>query len=710
MTRGSGTVRPGSFKAVYLSIANFCGPRRVLCFGEDRQKPGAASVVPFGFRVRLFNLVVKRMVDNTLHFDYETYSEADLKTVGAYAYARHPSTRTLCLALIYRNEKFVLLEGEALPKKWQDRIKNIILCKVAHNVLFDYWIYNFVFRREQKALGVNLPELKLHHCYDNMASCYYYGLPGSLEAATKALGFDQLKFADGRRAMLELSRLGKEAKNYTQKLQLVAKYCLGDVEIQKAIFDRLGKIDDPGEFNVYQFSMKMNAEGIPIDTAGVKTILNALYWFNENIDTLILKLTKNKLTAADLRSPKKMIEFFKSYDVILPNCQADTLEKVRNKIKNPMLKKLIEIRKNTAKSSVKKLLSMEKMSEYDGRARGAVQYYGSHTGRYAGRGFQPLNLFRQTLNDKELREYLKLCKEIAKKKSPAMKDLPLIENMPKTLRRMIKAPKGKKLIWVDYAQIEARVVAWLSGDTALINDFLTSAPGVDVYTIFASKIYNKEITKKDKDERQVGKTAVLGLGFGMGYLRFSDQVEAMTGIQIDHEEAARVVNIYRNLYSRVPGFWELIDTLFRKVVNEKIKSLPLTLQSAGVKLILGWSEKIEGVYITLPAGRSLYYPSSAVTENGIKYINPVTGQYAKLYGGLLTENIVQAIARDLMTAAMLKIPGAILPVHDEIVFETPNKKGIENTIVKKMIGPVIPNWFNKKLIDVEMFSGVRYDK
>jgi DNA polymerase len=645
-----------------------------------------------------------------LFFDFETYSKCDLKLAGGYSYSKHPSTGTLCLALIYKKDSHILYMDEPLPAKWVKRMNSPRILKIAHNLLFDFWIYNHVFAREQKLLGNKIPDLKLSQCYDSMASAYYYGYPGKLEEVAKLLHLDELKFKDGRRAMLDLSRNGRDTKNFSEKLHLCGEYCLGDTRITRKIIDRLELIDDPLEYKVFQMSLPLTMEGIGIDLKSVKTILNAFYWFNNNIDKLVFSISKKKLVRSDLNSHVKLKKYFLEYGVTLENTQKDYLLAVQKKIKQPHLKQIIDLRVNLAKASINKLKTMEagaesSTSKTDKRVRGSIQYYGSHTGRYAGRGFQPLNLFRETLNDKEFSVYVKQCREIVKQKTPKMKDLPIITDMPKTIRRLIIAKPGYELTRADYGQIEARVVAWLAGEETLINDFLDPTGGEDVYCTFASYIYNRTITKKDKTERQVGKTAVLGLGFGMGHIRYADQVMIMTSIEISPGESQRIVNLYRNRYNKVQKFWYLIDDLFRHVVTTG-KTVNLSLKYAGFTMTLGWSKKIEGVYITLPAGRSLYYPNCKLgeTSGDIKY------WYGKLYGGKLTENIVQAIARDIMTAAMLKIPGVVLPVHDELVIESKTNKNNIPRIKKMMSDTAVPKWFKKELIEVDIAKGKRYDK
>jgi DNA polymerase len=678
-------------------------------------------------------------LNNSLILDFETTSKCDLQTHGGFVYANDPTTETLCLAVSYRKEELLLYPGDLIPNKWVQRFNDLKITCIAHNILFDYWIFNYVFFKEQKSLkNKSIKKLNLDHCYDSMASAYYYGYPGALEKVAKAIGLLELKFAAGRRAMLELSRLGKDTKNYKEKLKLCGKYCLGDIRITKKIMERLGFIDDKFELEIYKISIDMMIKGIGLDIENVQHILQAFYWFNLNADKLVLGVSGKKLKRRDLNRT----EFFKNYlgsnGLNVPNIQKLTLENAvidlgikLKKSKSKKLKNLIDLiklRLTLSKASVKKLTTMSGMASVDGRAYGALRYYGAHTGRYSGRGFQPHNMPRETFEDKGLKSYLSRCKVIVTKKAPAMGDLDLITEMPKTLRRLIIAPPKKTLVRADYSQIEARVIAWLAGEVALCDIF---KKGEDVYCKFAERIYNKRVTKKDKKERQVGKTAVLGLGFGMGFMRFIEQLKKDDGIEIAPQESKRVVNVFRSSYPKIAGFWGVVEKLFRiaisqgKLPEKKRQEVKLSLSYAGVTLKFGWSDKVEGVYITLPAGRSLYYPYSYIhyptlidgvaysykdkmaAKNGVIYYGSDS-----TYGASLTENIVQAIARDIMVFAMKNIPGSIFTVHDELIFELPESKSNLKTIVKKMktVGVGCPKWFDSDLIAVDIVKGERYGK
>lgn len=654
-----------------------------------------------------------------LYLDFETYSEADLKICGAYAYARHPSTRTLCLAMVYKKEEIILYPGDPIPKKWQRYLNSSKIRKTSHNCLFEYWIYKFVFVSEQKKLKIYLKPLELSVLYDSMASTAYYGYALGLENAALELNLSQIKYAAGRMAMLQLCKPQRnKIADYDKKLIECGKYCLGDVHISKKIVEKLGEIDNDFEMDIFYDSLQMNDRGIPIDIQSVRILLTAFYWFQDNVDTLVRKVTKGKLDSSDLRSHIKLREYLSSKKYPLPNIQIGTVQNVLKTCRNSEVKKVLALRISLGKASVKKLIQMEAMSKGDPhyRARGAIQYYGAHTGRDTGRNFQPLNLPKDTMTDIELKGFLALCKRLPFKKAPSMADLKILDDMPRTIRRLIKAEKGNTLTWGDYAQIEARVLAWLSGDKTLVNDFLNSPANSDVYCILASKIFKRVVTKKNKSDREIGKRGVLGLGFQMGAERFKDDVLDKTGIVISARLADETVKAYRLRYARVPGFWKLVQQLFyTAMIRKPKKAYELQLGHAGISLFFGWSKKVKGVYITLPSGRSLYYPNSKMGTEIKAYgdrmsARPVMGyKDGTLYGGKICENIVQAVARDIMTVARMSMNGVIFSVYDEIVLEH-KKKNIRPQMHKKMVSLAVPSWYPTEMVAVETFSGTRYDK
>lgn len=667
--------------------------------------------------------------DNILYFDFETYSTIDLKEIGAHEYSKHWSTGVLCLALVYKKEFLIWYPHTKLDKKWLKIINDKKILKVAHNIQFDLLIWNNVF--VPKYLKKLVKKLTWNEVYDSMASCYYYSLPGALEKACTLMKIGQSKHKIGRRAMLELTRKGLDVwasfntvfniplskeikkhlsqhsgiKNFENKLTQTALYCLGDVQMLKKLFEKIGMIDNLDEIKYWQLTNEINDRGVKIDRTNVKLISDVVNKFEEGSEDLIKKYSKNKLDRAGLNSSKQFKEYFESLGYFIENVQKQTLENFRGSNKNKNLKHLVDMRISLSKSSIAKIASMYNTSKSSGRSHGLLQYYGAHTGRWSGRLIQPQNFPRDVMDDKELSKYLKACKQFLKSsKTVSIEDLNLINESSRALRKFLIADRNHTLIVSDYRQIEARVLAWLACQMDLVFQF---KKGDDIYQNFANDI---------RVSRDVGKMAILGLGYGMGYMKFRDQVEKEAGVKISDRDASDIVHSYRTKFYKIKQFWYLIENVFKKVSHTK-KSITVDFNIINTQLIFQWDKKIKGVAITLPSKRKLYYPFTEIEDNDLYYIGARMGVITKvyLYGGILVENLIQAIARDIMSYCMAKVKyKTIFTVHDEIVWEVTKqafktKKDLDK-LTTNIVNRYCPEWFDKELLAVKIEKMDRYGK
>lgn len=263
------------------------------------------------------------------------------------------------------------------------------------------------------------------------------------------------------------------------------------------------------------------------------------------------------------------------------------------------------------------------------------------------------------------------------------------------LRKAVEAPKGYKLVVGDFSQVECRLVAFLSRDPGLI-----AAMDGDAYSAFASNYYGRRITKADKIERWFGKEATLGLGYKMGWCKFKDRVKLKVGKNITEEEARRGVNLYREMYSRVPALWEFLDNIIPHIATGKAAIWPLP-------------GKIGYQYVELPSGLKMRYPNLRPEKGqrgNIEWVYDVWKksrlEKAKLYGGKLLENIAQALAGELCKEAMLKFGNRVTGlVHDEI--HVICRKGLEIVTQKKLqrAMSVAPSWMPELRLKAEVKVG-----
>ena len=203
----------------------------------------------------------------------------------------------------------------------------------------------------------------------------------------------------------------------------------------------------------------------------------------------------------------------------------------------------------------------------------------------------------------------------------------------------------------------------------------------------------------------MGKIAILGLGFGVGGVKYRESLKTEANVEVTEIRAKEIVQTYRNKYSRIKGFWGAVESVLEMV--KPGKKFKLALPHAGVTIEFGWEPKIKGAYIKLPSGRRMHYPKFKPLEySGVQNGRPII---VELYGGLITENIVQGVSRDIMAHCMLTLPyDPVLTVHDEIVWEMVDMD--LKKLRKKILGPGCPAWFPPNLLELESSITSRYGK
>jgi DNA polymerase len=365
-----------------------------------------------------------------------------------------------------------------------------------------------------------------------------------------------------------------------------------------------------------------------------------------------------------------------------------------------------EIRLELAKASTAKFVALRDGSVIDGRVRGQLIYHGAHTGRDSHPRMQLGNLPRGVVADVDL-----LADRINMLSDPEL--LGLVEGSPMTtysalVRPMLIAPPGKVLTAVDLAQIEARVLAWLAGETRLLQGF---RDGADVYREQAVDIFpGMSLDAISKSQRTIGKVCVLSGGYGCGWEKFKTFCKAQ-GIILTDEEAQRIIYAYRDSNPFIVRWWAQLNEAMRFVALNGARSAragPIVFERTGP-----WVRAI------LPSGRALWYlnprlvtipPKTPEDEPTTELIYGGRHKYGKLYGGLLAENITQAVARDVFMGGVLRLRAAgfnpILRVHDEIVCETP--PGMLDSLIARMT--VNPTFAPGLPLKAEGFETQRYRK
>ena len=685
----------------------------------------------------------------TLSIDIETYSSADLKSVGVYNYVQASDFEILLFAFKVDDQPVQIIDfaqrmyGSTFPEL-VIRDEEAELIDTIKGWLIDASIkktaYNANFERTciAKYFGIELPP-EQWECTAVKASML--GLPLHLEAVAKALKLEQEKNTEGK-ALIKYFSIpckptkvnGERTRNLPvhdlEKWERFKDYCVQDVIVEDAIRKAITffNIIDR-ERRLWQLDQRINDRGILLDPAFVQNAIRYDNTYREKLNEEAVQLTglNNSNSAQQLKSwlekemPLDTIEKLRKQDLPVIKELADGY------INADKIKRLITIRSEMAKTSVKKYVAMAKCICPDQRVRGLLQFYGANrTGRWAGRLVQVQNLPKNDLKD------LDLARRLVAEGNMQIMEI-LFGNVPNTLSQLIRtafiAPKGSRFFVSDFSAIEAVVIAWLSGEQWRLKVFNTHGRiyeasaaqmfRVPIETISYVNEVGETVEGPNYSMRAKGKVSELALGYNggpnalinMGALKMGVVDEALKkgklevefgGSQykvwddeaIEHytmKELAKIVRMWRNESPKIVQLWRDCQN----AAVSAIEGTPVTLQY-GIRFIY----KYETLFIVLPSGRALSYFKPRLTAGefgpvisyqGVDQVKKTWG-YQTTYGGKLVENIVQAIARDCLGEALLNIDKAgykiVMHVHDEIVAEVPEDFGSLGEITEIMCRPI----------------------
>ncbi len=653
------------------------------------------------------------MVNITI--DFETYSEANLKKVGAWKYSEHPSTDIICMSWAIDDGPVEVHDPEyPFPKEL--RCALLLSATVeAHGSMFERAIWQNVaeFRYQ-------FPPIRSEQWRCTMAACAYKAIPLKLEHGAKVLKLKNQKDMDGHRVMLRVSKPDKHGVRDEDfgRLQVTYGYCGQDVEVEREMSGVVGPLP-PQELALWRLDQEMNERGIQIDLAGARSALVVANSIESRYTENLKILTSGEVPT--IGCIDKLVAFCGKNGVDIPNLQKITVAGTLAGDIPPVVRKVLEIRQAIGRSSTKKYDAMLRVACDDGRARGLIQYHGATTGRFAGRLIQPHNFTRGVY--KVIPDHLVAAIRL---EDPELLDMiygSAMQSLSDAVRMMLIAAAGKTLVAGDYNAIEARVLMVMAGEDEAVRLF---ASGQDIYLDFGAGIFGRKITKEDDpEERQISKHAVLGLGFQMGVDRFIEQVFENSGgtIILDRDLAERIVYYYRKVkYPRVVDFWYGLE---RAAVQAVHTGKPAGYRDVEFQVFGAW------LACRLPSGRRLWYRDPEVRMQPTPWsteeepdIRPVLHYWAKregvwrdiqAYGGHLTENVVQGTARDIMVHGMWNAEKCgyplVLTVHDELVTEPEAcKAGVQSPRMFEEIMEDLPSWASGYPIAAEAWSGQRYRK
>lgn len=654
----------------------------------------------------------------TLSIDFETRSRIDLALTGVYPYAADPSTDIWCMAYAFDDEAEddvhawaprYPYQNAAGEWRWHsldfpDEIGQHIAAGGtirAHNAQFERIMWREVLA---KRYGVPMPDLEQFEC--SAAEAAAMGLPRSLDGVTSVLGVDAKKDREGHALMLRMCRPRSEKKGVVtwwevpERVHRLIEYCKQDVRAERAASKHLRRLS-PTERQVYLLDQRINDRGVTLDRPLAEGARRIVEVGLERSTEAIHALTNGTVTA--LTQHARLLGWLREQGLDIDSVDKHSVATaLKNVDLSPAVQQALHLRAEGAKSSVAKIDSMLACAGQDDRIRGLLLYHGASTGRWSGRLVQPQNFPRGSVANVE--EYLPLLRKGALGYDALDLLAPPMEVVSSALRSMLIAAPGHVLYAADFAGIEARVLAWLAGDVEKCARF---ARGEDEYKHLAARIYGVAVEDVTKAQRQFGKVGELGCGYGMGWAKLIDTAAKQFGVEMDEEQARRVVQTYREANTPVTDLWWGLEWAAREAVAR-----PGTTTYCG-PLGVKWQGPVQflkrGPYlwVRLPSGRPLAYPSPRIIMRKTPWgeerpslecwgVNSYTRKWEPydLYGGLWTENLVQAISRDLLAEAMLRLDGAnypvILSVHDEVVSEVPDGTGSLEEFVALMTE--LPAW------------------
>lgn len=645
-----------------------------------------------------------------VHIDFETRSTVDIWACGAWIYSTHPTTHVHCAAI-------GIDDGEVSVGTDFTKLKELAINPdaifTAHNAYFEQCIWRNIMVKKY-----GLPPIPIQRWRCTMAKACAYGLPKALEKAADALGLDSRKDKAGRQIMLRMAKplkAGTEIYDEDPKnLKKLFDYCKQDIRVERDLDNALPDLSDV-EQEIWFYDQLINTRGIHVDMSTVQTFIQILEHKTESLNQELVTLTNGAVTKGT--QIVSMLAFLNAGGANMTSIDKGSVTAaIKSGSLNPKQIQVLRLRQQLGKSSLAKYTRLVDAVGKDNILRDCFIYHSASTGRWGGKLVQLQNLPVLKGIKIDIDNAIRNINNFGYPAVEMMYPGKLMEVLSGCIRGIFIPAKGKELLIADYGAIEARVVMWLAGEERGLAEFKATDAGTDedIYVKMAQKIYGDiELTKQNNPrERQLGKQTILGCGFGMGAVKFKATC-AGYGIDISDDEAFRIVNLYRTTYYKVKNFW--YDTE---------RAMLEAFESPGKAIIRkhtewGYIKERDAIFCRLPSGRILTYMRPKMQENrfgnmGMTFMTEVTGQWIRrdTYGGLLVENITQAVARDIMAYSIPRLEVAGFPTlmhtHDEIVSERPTGEGKIQEMIDIMCQ--IPEWGFGCPIVAEGFVTQRYKK
>jgi DNA polymerase bacteriophage-type len=680
-----------------------------------------------------------------LHLDYETYSEADLRAVGLDVYSAHPTTRILLCAYAWDGGpvQFWQESDGPFPRDVAEALADPTVQK---------WAFNAQFERVITRRVAKIPTpIRNWRC--TMALAYMQSFTGDLADVGRQLGLpeDRQKQKDGRRLITKFSKPQRISKRNPNPIRdelsdpedwrRFCDYCVQDVVTETAVYSRLIRFPIPAEeWDLYELDQRINDRGIPID---LRFVQQAIRMSERRTNHLVQRMRE----ITDLPNPNavgQLLEWLQHHGYPWRDLQKATVQKALTEHRDtpggiglhPMAEEVLRLRQWAARISPKKYGTVQAACGQGDRMRFVFQFHGaSRTARWAGRRMQPQNMPRTPKaleSPKGVPEgaLLEIVTDLIRGGDYEGVELyarEIMELLVGCARSMIRAKPGHVLIVSDLAAIESRVIAWLSGCERLLNVF---REGRDPYKDFGQTLYRCSYDAVTKEQRSNSKPAVLGAGYRLGGGELRDgkrtglwgYAESM-GVEMTQPEAERAVAVFRETYAEIPELWYALENAVLRCVH---RGRTVSVGAVTFEMVKPY------LTVILPSGRRLYYYKPRITretfvsrKTGKPYEKLVfshmgsdqkTGQWRRMasHGGKLVENLVQAIAREVLVVGMRRAAAdgfnIVLHVHDEIVALHPpgdNRHTLER-LREHMMAPI--PWLPGLPLDAAGYTAEIYRK
>jgi DNA polymerase bacteriophage-type len=653
---------------------------------------------------------------NFVPIDIETRSPLDLPEVGEHVYVTDPRTEiwSVCYG-INDGPGQLWRPGDPIPPAITAIAESDYGIMVAHNASFEIAVIESILKPR-----FGWPTIPISRWRCTMAAAVAQALPAGLETLSEALKLVHGKDVAGKRLMQQMAKPRRPRSDEDpagiyyvedpEKFADLIQYCARDVEATREVFYKVPALP-PEEEILWRLDQWINERGVPIDRALTMAARDIAAAARPELDCELAELTGGAVNRINQVARLKV--WLAENGCPLESLGKKTVEQALYTDLSDPVRRVLECRRDGAKNSVAKFEKILVGLDPDDRLRGLFRYHAASTGRWSSHRVQVHNLKRLTIKDPEPVIAAVSSGDLERVRALGAPPLVTVSNIP---RALICAPPGRLLLGADYSAVESRELAWHANETRKLKAYRdfdrTRDPRLEPYLVTACMLFNKPNGSFGPEcpERRLGKTADLAFGY-QGGVRAWRAFEPDPRNPLPDAQVEKFKDAWRGAHPNVVRFWFALEDAAIAAVH-----LPGEVARCGRVAF----KHIEGaLYLRLPSGRLLAYPDARIERNRdgrkrVVFMDNANGNWLKdsLYGGKLCENVVSATARDLLSAAMVRIDaagfGICLHVHDELVVEVPEGQVDLKYFTKLMTE--LPPWAEGLPLAAKAWSGRRYVK